>query len=79
MQGVGFRWYVARAAETLGLTGDVRNLPDGRVEVRARGPQGAIDKLLDAVRRGPPSSRVSSVELFELEPETRFVGFDIRH
>jgi acylphosphatase len=79
VQGVGFRWYVTRVAATLGLSGDVRNLPDGRVEIRARGPKLEIDKLLDAVRRGPPSSQVSSVEVFELESDTHFVGFDIRH
>ena len=53
VQGVGFRYYVARQARALGLTGWVRNLPDGRVEAIAAGPQSAVDEFEGALRQRP--------------------------
>jgi len=43
------------------LTGDVRNLPDGRVEVRVEGNSGAIARLRETVRSGPPGARVDAI------------------
>lgn len=62
VQGVGFRWFTVLKAETLGVVGWVRNLPDGRVEVVGRGPSDAIASLDDAIRRGPTFSHVENVE-----------------
>jgi acylphosphatase len=45
VQGVGYRWFVARHARSLGLSGYARNLPDGRVEVVVQGPEGALPDL----------------------------------
>ena len=45
VQGVGYRWFVRRAAGRLGVTGIARNLPDGGVEVLAEGATGALDEL----------------------------------
>ena len=50
VQGVGFRWFVARLAQREALGGFVRNLPDGRVEVLASGEQVALERLLAALR-----------------------------
>ena len=61
VQGVGFRYFVMQNAETLGLTGWVRNLRDGRVEVVAEGPHEALDRLLEALRKGPMSAEVGDV------------------
>lgn len=61
VQGVGFRWWTQRVAEELGLIGDVRNLPDGAVEVRAAGAASALDALERALHEGPPSARVEGV------------------
>jgi acylphosphatase len=58
VQGVGFRSYVLREARALGLSGWVRNLPGGEVEVEAHGPEPALLGLLDALRRGPVRARV---------------------
>jgi len=53
VQGVGFRYFVLRRAQPLGLTGWVRNLPDGTVEIRAEGPVSKLQQLLEALPYGP--------------------------
>jgi acylphosphatase len=62
VQGVGFRWFVWRKAQALGVTGWARNLPDGRVEVEAHGSIESLEALAVALKTGPPASRVESVE-----------------
>jgi acylphosphatase len=62
VQGVFFRASTAREARRLGLRGHAVNLPDGRVEVLAVGPAGAIEELGRWLHRGPPSARVEGVE-----------------
>jgi acylphosphatase len=62
VQGVGFRDFVCDWAQRLGLRGYTRNLPDGRhVEVVAEGPRPALERLLEALRRGPPGAWVERV------------------
>ena len=64
VQGVGFRWWTRRTASRLYLSGTVRNLPDGRVEVRARGSAAALDELEASLRIGPLAADVVDVESF---------------
>lgn len=78
VQGVGFRWFVQRTAGRHGIDGDVRNLADGRVEVRAAGDAERLAAFLDDVRQGPPGGRVDGVEQLDPDPDLRFDGFDIR-
>ena len=79
VQGVGFRFYVRRIARDLGLTGQVRNTPDGRaVEVHAEGERGHLDQLLKLLQIGPHSSRVDRIDSEWLEYKNAFSGFDIR-
>lgn len=61
VQGVGFRWWVADRAHELGLVGRATNLPDGRVEVVAEGPERACEELLAALRGPGTPGRVSGV------------------
>ena len=62
VQGVGFRWFVARHARALGLSGYARNLPDGRVEVVADGADDtALSGLEERLRAGPAHARVEEV------------------
>ncbi len=63
VQGVFFRASTARLAESLGLRGHARNLPDGSVEVLAIGPAAALAELEAFLRRGPPRAVVSGLEL----------------
>jgi acylphosphatase len=63
VQGVGFRWWVRRAAAELLLTGWVMNAADERsVELAAEGPAEALDELERRLWRGPDGSRVENVE-----------------
>lgn len=78
VQGVGFRWFTRDAARRAGVLGWVRNLPDGRVEAWAQGAPGAVQELLDAVRRGPPAGHVEAVEVSWREPDAGHDAFTIR-
>ena len=70
VQGVGFRYFVVREAQSLGLAGWVRNLPDGRVEVLASGPPDIVNAFEGRLWAGPPHARVTSVETREAEAPT---------
>jgi len=61
VQGVGYRDFVVRRAGNLGLTGWVRNLPNGKVEAEAEGSEEALRSLVESVREGPPAARVDRV------------------
>ncbi|MBI4277920.1 MAG: acylphosphatase [Armatimonadetes bacterium] len=63
VQGVGFRWFVQRHARALGLSGYVRNLSDGRVEVVAEGGRAELEALVAHLRQGPPAARVRAVDV----------------
>ena len=76
VQGVGFRNFTASKATTLNLTGWVKNLPDGRVELVAEGPADNIGKLMDAVAKGPSGARVDKVEREEVPPTGQFKRFE---
>lgn len=69
VQGVFYRANTVELAEQLKLTGWVRNLRDGRVEIVAEGEEEGLQKLLAWCRQGPPAARVISVETQE-EPAT---------
>lgn len=62
VQGVGFRWSVRRRAEALGVTGFAQNLPDGAVEVVARGDPHVLDELERYLAIGPRLASVDTVE-----------------
>jgi len=68
VQGVGFRWWCVRQARHLGLDGWVRNRADGSVEVVARGPEDAVDDLIEACRHGPRGAAVESVGVADTGP-----------
>lgn len=74
VQGVGFRHYTKLKARELGLSGFVRNLADGNVEVWAEGSPFAVLNLLRWLEDGPPAARVAEVSVREVEPAcaTRF-------
>jgi acylphosphatase len=62
VQGVGYRISCARQAESAGLSGTVRNLPDGRVEVVLEGPQAAVAAVEQWCGRGPHMARVTYMD-----------------
>jgi acylphosphatase len=80
VQGVGFRFFVQDRAGSLGLTGYVRNAPDGRrVEVVAEGPRDALRHLLEALQQGPPGAYVERVVPAWGPASGEFSAFTIRH
>lgn len=62
VQGVGYRFFAERTAETLGVGGYARNLYDGRVEVYAIGSTVQLDALRSALQRGPRMADVERVD-----------------
>jgi len=78
VQGVGFRIFVVRRADGLGLTGWVANESSGRVRCVAEGSREALEALLDDLRAGPPGSRVERVDASWSEAGGSFSGFEVR-
>ena len=78
MQGVFFRQSTQQQAKLPGITGWVRNLPDGSVEGQATGEEKILETLHDWLTRGPSTARVLKLEWEEVELQ-RFDGFGIRY
>jgi acylphosphatase len=74
VQGVGYRWFVRSLAAAAGLAGGARNLPDGRVEVVAEGPDDAVASLVDALDGPRAPGRVTGVDVRD-EPVQGSAGF----
>src|SRR4051794_32936410 len=62
VQGVGYRFFVRETARSLGISGYVRNQPDGTVFVTARAQLRKLEQLLSLLRRGPSSAHVTNIE-----------------
>ena len=77
VQGVGFRWFVQRAASAAGLAGSAANRPDGSVEIVAEGPRAACEELLETLRSEGPPGQVREVAVSWSSP-TGMSGFRIR-
>ena len=78
VQGVGFRYFVLRRAEQLGLQGYARNLYSGDVEVVAEGERSVVEEFIRQLRIGPRSAQVSDLNVEWTEPTGTLHGFDIR-
>jgi len=77
VQGVFFRAHTKEVAEKLGLTGWVRNLPDGRVEAVFEGEEEAVKEAIEWCKRGPPLAKVEKVEVRYEDPTGEFRDFRI--
>jgi acylphosphatase len=78
VQGVGFRYFTQDAASREGVTGHVRNLPDGRVEAYLEGEAVAVARVERAVRQGPRGARVEAVDVSDEDPGGAYNSFLIR-
>ena len=78
VQGVGYRYFTQEAAMLEGLSGWVRNLPDGSVEIFAEGDAEAVERFSHRLAQGPPLSRVKSVSTDEETPSGRGGPFTVR-
>lgn len=77
VQGVCFRMYTQQQAENNGLTGWVRNLPDGRVELMAFGDEQQLDKLNHWLKSGPGMAQVTDLKCEVIDFQD-FDGFGVR-
>lgn len=78
VQGVWFRESTRLRAQELGVSGWVRNLPDGRVEALFEGSADAVAAALDFFSEGPPLAQVTQLELDEQQPGELAAGFRVR-
>ena len=78
VQGVGFRFFAINRARRFGISGWVRNLPDGRVEIEAEGVVHNLLLFLEEMRIGPASSHVSRViEEWQERSHPRYTDFSV--
>lgn len=79
VQGVGYRAFVKQHALELGLTGSVRNLPDGRVEAAFQGRKETIEEMIKLCKKGPFMAEVENVEVTWEDSDKQFSVFEITH
>lgn len=77
VQGVFYRSTACQVGRQLGLTGWVKNLPDGRVEIIVEGEQEKIEEFIKWCWKGPPSARVDNVDVSYFEAFGEFNDFSI--
>jgi len=77
VQGVFFRESARREAERLGVTGWVRNLPEGEVEAVVEGERDAVEAFVQWCHRGPPQARVDGVAVKDAAPTGAFPFFTV--
>jgi len=78
VQGVFFRAWMQEQGNGLGVTGWVRNCPDGRVDAHVEGEEAAVLELIERLRQGPPAASVDDVHLWDVELFD-FDDFEVRH
>lgn len=79
VQGVFFRANTQKKAQKLGLTGWVKNLSDGRVEIVSEGPEERLEKFIQWVKQGPRTARVRNLDTEWEEFKGEFDEFEIRY
>ncbi|HZS16528.1 MAG TPA: acylphosphatase [Candidatus Udaeobacter sp.] len=79
VQGVGFRWSVRETAKGFDVTGWVRNLPDGRVELQVTGEEAEVRAFLDRIATGELHSLIRKQTENKLGKPVPSRGFEIRH
>lgn len=78
VQGVGFRYFAYKWAKRLGISGYVKNLRDGRVEVEAEGEEDLLVEFIRKLEEGPLGAVVEKVDVTWGESDNRFWDFEIR-
>lgn len=80
VQGVNFRWNTKRKAKKQELTGWVKNLPDGRVEVVLEGEKENVEQMIGWIKKGGPSfAKVKNLEVSKGDYRGEFKDFEIRY
>lgn len=76
--GVGFRAWTKIQAKIIGVTGWVRNRDEISVEAQIQGEEEKVNQIIELVKKGPPVSHVSDVQIFWQEPKEIFDQFEIK-
>lgn len=79
VQGVGYRAFCVRVATQRRLSGGVKNLDDGRVELEVEGTRDLIHSLVDDLKKGPPAARVTTVQVEWTSATGRYDDFRVRY
>ena len=77
VQGVGFRYAMAGAAQACGVAGWVRNRRDGTVEAFVQGDAAAVERAIAWCRHGPPAAKVTAVEVADVPVAAACEGFGL--
>ncbi|MFN3246837.1 MAG: acylphosphatase [Leptonema sp. (in: bacteria)] len=77
VQGVGFRQFTVYTAQEYNIQGTVKNLFDGSVECYAKGTKENMEKFIQKLRKGPPSAKVTNIEIEDISPTLIPNGFKI--
>jgi acylphosphatase len=78
VQGVGFRYYILRQAQSLGLKGFVKNLFTGEVHTLAEGERGIIEEIIKLIKTGPSHAHVNNCRVDWSDSKEEFTTFEIR-
>jgi acylphosphatase len=78
LQAMNFRYHTQQQARKLGLTGFVRTLSDGRIEIEAQGNEDNVEQLLGWCQEEPQSSQIKSILYRYDEPYERYSDFNVR-
>ncbi len=77
VQGVGFRHFARKQAESLGVTGYARNKMDGSVEIEAQGPKESLNQFVGTIHAGPSSAEVFEVTILDVPEKAFESGFRV--
>lgn len=77
VQGVGYRYFARERAHMLGITGYVKNLWSGDVEIVAQGDEQIVSGFIDLLREGPSFSMVSDMEITDINSEDHYNKFSV--
>jgi len=78
VQGVGYRYFVMREAQKLGLKGFVKNLYSGEVLTVAEGEKAIVEELIKKLKVGPIHASVKSCKVNWQEPKNEFIDFEVK-
>ena len=80
VQGVGFRYFTKKSAESLGVSGWVKNLRSGDVEAVLQGSSESVDEMMNRLEAGPTTARVDEIKELEDMPtaQKRVNGFNVK-
>jgi acylphosphatase len=78
VKNIGFRYFVKKSGESIGVFGYVKNIPEG-VEIVGTGTDEQLKEFFELCKKGPPGSKVERIVKMNIAPKEKFVGFEIRY